>query len=223
MATHNRCIMTRHSLLLALFCVALPVCADPILPFLSTYTGTQGEDLNIQSADADFDGTNYEFTSTMDAAIGTTTTPAPVFYVWGVDRGLLSNEALFGSFAPNILFDAVVILDDIGGTPGGEVVDFVHGTMTPLPAADVTVSGNTISALVPGADLASMESGSDYLVNLWTRQGIDSTMNNQIAEFAPANGDVPIATTSTPEPAGVSLLGLGIISLTALWKRVRPV
>lgn len=211
---YNRVTMTKPALLLtALFWVALPACAD-ILPFLSTYTGTPGEDLNIQSANATFDGTNFEFTSTVDAAVGTT---PDVFYVWGVDRGLLSNEALFGSFAPNILFDSVVILDDIGGTPGGEVVDFAAGgTVTPLPGADVTVSGDTISAFVPGADLPSASPSTD-LVNLWTRQGIDSTMTNQIAEFAPANGDAPI--TATPEPTSVGLLCAGMLGMATFARK----
>jgi hypothetical protein len=142
-----------------------------------------------------------------------------VFYVWGVDRGLLANEALFGSFAPNILFDAVVILDDIGGTPGGEIVDFANGgTVTLLPAGAVTVNGDTISAVVLGADLPSANPSTD-LVNLWTRQGIDSTMTNQIAEFAPANGDAPI--TATPEPTGVGLLCAGMIGLAALARKRR--
>lgn len=215
--------MTKYPLLLALFCLTPPLCANPLPPFLGTYTGTQGEDLNIQSADANFDGTNYEFTSTVDAPIGST---PDVFYVWGVDRGLLSNEALFGSFAPGILFDSVVVLDDMGGTPAGFIVDFAKGgVMTPLPSADVTISGDTISAFVPGADLPSSESGTGYLVNLWTRQGFDSTMNNEIAEFDPANSDVPISTvpaTATPEPAGVGVVGLGILGLTALFKRARP-
>ena len=212
--------MSKHPLLLtALLSIALPASAD-ILPFLSTYTGTPGEDLNIESADATFDGTNLDFTSTLDAAIGTTPN---VFYVWGIDRGLLLNESLFGSFAPNILFDAVLILSDNGGTPSGEIVDFANGgKVTVLPSSDVSVSGNIIGAVLPATDLPSMESPSKYLVNLWTRQGIDSTMNNQIAEFAPANGDAPITTiAATPEPRALALLSAGIIGLLALAKRRR--
>lgn len=209
--------MKTHPLLLtALFSIALPASAD-ILPFLSTYTGTPGEDLNIESADATFNGTNFDFTSTLDAAIGTTPN---VFYVWGVDRGLLPNESLFGSFAPNILFDAVLILSDSGGTPSCEIVDFANGgKVTVLPSSEVTVNGSTISAVVPATDLPSMESPSSYLVNLWTRQGIDSTMDNQIAEFAPANGDAPVTSTATPEPRALALLSAGIIGLLALAKR----
>jgi len=208
--------MAHKSLIIAtLFCAAIPACAGPILPFLSTYTGTQGEDLNIQSAQAFFDGTNYEFTSTVDDSIGTT---PDVFYVWGVDRGLLANEALFGSFAPGVLFDSVVILDESGGTASGFVVDFANGgTMTPLPAGDVTFSGDTISAFVPGADLmSSVENGSQYMVNLWTRQGITGG-TDQIAEFAPANSDAPI--TVTPEPASVGFLGLAFAGLVTFARR----
>ena len=212
--------MRYHNLAFAaLFCAAFSAGAATITTtsgFLGSYTGTQGQDLNIASAEAFFDGTNYNFTSTLDAPIGTTSN---VFYVWGVDRGLLSNEALFGTFRPGVLFDAVVILQDNGGTGSGFIVDFAHGNaMTPLPAGDVTFSGDTIKAFVPGADLTSnVLNGSQYQVNLWTRQGLNAADNTQIAEFAPSNMDAPI--TVTPEPAGTSVLALGILGLGALTLR----
>ena len=69
-----------------------------------------------------------------------------------------------------------------------------------------------------------MESGSNYLVNLWTRQGIDAGMNNEIAEFAPANGDAPITTiAATPEPGYLGLLAAGVIGLFALTKKLKLV
>lgn len=217
-AKYNRRTMAHNNLALAaLFFAAFSAGATTITTtsgFLSSYTGTQGQDLNIASAEAFFDGTNYNFTSTLDAPIGTTSN---VFYVWGVDRGLLSpsNEAIFGAFRPGVLFDAVVILQDMGGTGSGFIVDFAHGgAMTALPAGDVTFSGDTIKAFVPGADLTSaVLNGSQYQVNLWTRQGLNASDNTQIAEFAPSNMDAPI--TVTPEPAGESVLALGIVGLAA--------
>jgi PEP-CTERM motif-containing protein len=128
-----------------------------------------------------------------------------------------SQEAGFGSFAPGVLFDAVVVLSENGGT-GSFILDFANGgTITPLPSADVTFSGATINAFVPGADLiSSAENGSQYMVNLWTRQGITGG-TNQIAEFAPANSDAPI--TVTPEPASLGFLGLALAGLVTLARR----
>lgn len=205
--------------LVALFCGALTLGATEITTTsgeLGTFMGSGPftQDLNIGTAQAFFNGTNFDFTSTVDAPIGTNPN---AFYVWGIDRGLLSDEALFGSAAPGVLFDAVVILTDAGGTPSGFIIDFANGgAMTTLAAGDVTVSGDTITGFVPGADLMSMQSPSLDEVNLWTRAGITGGFN-QIAEFAPADSDVRI--TTTPEPASLGLLALGMVVIAVKARR----
>ncbi len=185
--------------------------------FLGTYTGTQNQDLNVITAQAIFDGADFTFTSTMGAAVGTTT---GVDYVWGVDRGLLANEALFGAFAPGVLFDAVVVLLDSSGVGGGFVVDIANGgTMTALAPGAVTINGDTITGVVPASLLTSNVLGdAQYQVNLWPRLGI-SGPTSDIAEFAPSvNSD---ASVSTPEPGTLGFFVLGLIGVMALARTVR--
>ena len=206
-ATASRCVALVVLTLLATFAVmAAPL--GPSSGFLGTYLGPHNDDLDIQAGEAFFDGTNYTFDATLKGAVGTT----PGFYVWGVNRG--ANLPLFGSFAPGVLFDAVVIF--FGGGGGGVIVDFANkGAQTPIPAADVTISGNSIDGVIPAADLPSLGLflPSQYKVNLWTRDGLDATMNSQIAQFDPPDSDVPV-TTPEPAAAGLVALGLGVAALT---------
>jgi hypothetical protein len=213
--------MVRHKFVIpAILAAALSASGGEITTnsgFLGTYTGPQNQDLNVETAQAFFDGTNFTFTSTLGAAVGTT---SGVDYIWGVDRGLLSNEALFGAFAPGVLFDAVVILSDSGGVGSGFVDDIANGSViTPLAPGAVTISGDTITGVVPGSLLTSTAlNGAQYEVNLWPSLGIPGP-NSDIAEFAPSvNAD---ALVTTPEPATLGLLALGLIGGAAL--RRRPV
>lgn len=209
--------MSQRQLVIAvLFCGALSAYAGTITTnsgFLSTYAGPQNGDLNVASAEVFFDGTNFDFTSTLSAAIGTT---SGVDYIWGVDRGLLSNEANFGAFAPGVLFDSVVVLFDNGGSGSGFVDDIANGSII-TPLASVTISGDTISAIVPGSLLASSVLTPDqYGVNLWPSLGIPGPLSD-IAEFAPSvNADAGV---TTPEPATIALLALGLIGFAARRKR----
>jgi hypothetical protein len=179
--------------------------------FLGTYTGPQNQDLNVMTAQVSLIGSNLVFTSTLGAAVGTTT---GVDYIWGVDRGLLANEALFGASAPGVLFDAVVILSDSGGVGSGFVDDIAGGgTVTNLAAGAVTITGSTITGTVPISLLASnVLSPGQYGVNLWPSLGIPGPFSD-IAEFAPSvNAD---ASVTTPEPGSLILFSLGLIGIAA--------
>jgi hypothetical protein len=189
--------------------------------FLGTYTGPQNQDLNVLTAQVSYNGTSYTFTSTMGAAIGTTT---GVDYIWGVDRGLLTNEANFGAFAPGVLFDAVVVLSFSGGVASGFVDDIANNVVTPLAGGSVTVSGSTITGVIPAALLPSNAfTPAQYMVNLWPSVGIPGqggATTANIAEFAPSvNADAAVtvtAPTSTPAPTSISLLAIGLICIAAL-------
>ena len=182
--------------------------AEPLGPssgFLPSYVGPQNGDLDVASGEAFLKDSNFEFDATFSADIGTT---PGVFYVWGVDRG--SNAAPFGTFRPGVLFDAVVV-----SAPSLDlnfVDDLVTSAITPLPLADVVVSGNALSLTVPVTLLPSLGFlPNEYLVNLWPRLGLDPTDNTQIAEFAPSDSDVLV--TDTPEPATLALVGAGLVVL----------
>jgi len=199
--------------LAALFLGAVPADATPLGPssgFLASYTGPQNGDLDIASGEAFLNGSNFIFDATFNAAIGTT---PGVFYVWGVDRGL--NIAPFGSFRSGVLFDAVVIAAP--SLNQAFVVDVTTMALTPLPASDVNVSGDMLSITVPTSFLPSEGFAlSDYLVNLWTRDGLNPADNTQIAEFAPSNSDVRV---TVPEPVTIALLGAGFAGAIVLRRR----
>ena len=187
--------------------------ATPLGPssgFLPTYSGPQNGDLDVASGEAFLRGTNFEFDATFNAPIGTTN---GVFYVWGIGRGL--NIAPFGAFRPGVLFDAVVVSAPSLNT--SFVFDLISNQMTALLPNQVDVSGDTLKHFVPTSLLPSKGFLlSDYLVNLWPRDGLDTSDVTQIAEFAPSNSDVGV---TVPEPLSVSLFGTGLVAAAALRRR----
>jgi hypothetical protein len=199
----------------AMFLCAAPAGATPLGPssgFLPTYSGPQNGDLDIVSGEAFLRGSNFEFDATFSAPIDTT---AGVFYVWGIDRGL--NLALFGANRPGVLFDAVVISAPSLNT--SFVLDLISNQLTPLTGSQVSVSGDTLQLFVPGSLLPTEGfTANDYLVNLWTRDGLNPTDFTQIAEFAPSNSDVGV---TVPEPVTLSLFGAGLAGAVAIRRRKR--
>lgn len=190
-----------------------PAAATPLGPssgFLPSYTGPQNGDFSIVSGEAFLVGNNFVFDATFAAPIGTT---AGVFYVWGIDRGL--NIAPFGAFRPGVLFDAVVISEPSQNT--SFVLDLVTNQMTALLASQVDVSGDTLKLTVPTSLLPSEGFAlNDYLVNLWTRDGLNPADTTQIAEFAPSNSDVAV---TVPEPVTIALFGVGVLGATVARRR----
>jgi hypothetical protein len=156
---------------------------DPVGDFLPTYVGPRGGDLDVSGAQVTFTGTDFLFSATMEAPIGTT---PQAFYVWGVDRGAGATTADFASLGlPKIMFDLVVVV-----RPGGDslVNDLDAGIRTALPAANISIDGNTIMARVPLSMLVSLGLNPEqYMWNLWPRWDGIPFSDPQISDFAPGN------------------------------------
>lgn len=182
---------------------------DPANDFLPTYTaGPKNGDLDVTAVGVTFNGSSFVLTATLNGPLGTT--PGALF-VWGIDRG--AGTARFGPLAPGVLFDSVVTLRaDATGT----VNRIVGGGTSSLAPGDVTVIGNTLTAIVPASFLPSLgKAEADYTFNLWPRLGAGN--NNQISDFAPDNSN--IGATAVPEPSTVVLASLGGLILLARWRR----
>ncbi len=179
---------------------ALSSITDPIGDLLPTFGGTAAQtDLDVVSATVLYDATAdlFKLTGTMAGSLGYTTN---ALYVWGVNRG-----AGTAGFAANgidgVRFDRVILLRPDGTGAIGA---------TALPAGAVTISGNTISAVISGALLPSTGFGKlDYTWNLWPR---DTTFAGfaAIADFAPDNSNFTGTPGVVPEPASLALLGAGL-------------
>ena len=146
----------------------------------------------------------------MNGAVGSTATG---FYVWGVNRGAgTPNFAADG--IDGVRFDRVVLVfpNGTGAVPG----------VGNLAAGSVTISGNTISAVVPGSSLVSTGFNKiDYTWNLWPRDGAFAGFA-AISDFAPDNANftsTPGKVASVPVPAAGWLLGSAIGGLGMLRRR----
>ena len=185
---------------------------DPAGDILSTYTGPTGADLDVLRAGVNFTGQQFQFRATLAGPVGTT---AGAFYVFGLDTG--RGTARFGAFAPNVLFDSVVILRPNGT---GQITDIIGASTTILTPASISISGNTISADFSASLLSSRAVTPDrYTWNLWPRVGAGS--NAQITDFAPDNDNAPV--TTSPAPASAFLLAFGAIGIAFRRARKQPV
>jgi hypothetical protein len=147
-------------------------------------------------------------------------------FSWGINHGY--GNLNFSSIGlPNVLFDSVLSLSPNGtGT--------YRGTAT--PPGSVTVSGNTLTAVLPVSFLApppapatgatgSLLPVEDWSYNLWPRSTVaDQSLgggpianNAQIAEFAPDAND--FLAQVVPEPSSVVMIGTGILSATVFGLR----
>ena len=187
---------------------------DPAGDLLPTYTGPVTGAMDIRSGDVAFDGTSFFVTATLGGNIGVT--PGEL-YVWGINRGagtpridLLKDPDI----APNILFDAVLVLLPNGLLSVVTIPAAGAPTATNF-AGGAVIAGDTISAMVPYALLTSTGfAPQDYTFGFWSRvrvtPGIDGT-NNEIADFLQGSG--MLTARAVPEPATwlTMLLGFGLI------------
>jgi len=83
-----------------------------------------------------------------------------------------------------------------------------------LPGGSITISGNTISAVVPGSLLAATGFNKiDYTWNLWPRDISFGTLAdfNQVADFAPDNANFTTTPGIVPEPGTYLLIVAGLV------------
>jgi hypothetical protein len=158
------------------------IITDPVGDFLPSYGFTQVGDLDVVRAQVIFTGTEFLFSGTMDAPIGTS---PQAFYVWGVDRGVGAQTRSFERLGlPNIVFDLVVV-----AYPAGTLVvnDLDAGITTPLPPENISIDGKTIVAKVPLSLLpAKGLAPEEYRWNLWPRWDDGMGLSDpQISEFVP--------------------------------------
>lgn len=228
-------------LLPSYFALALLACAggasattvDPAGDFLSTYTGPLNGDLDLLDGGVTFDGTSFNFSSTVNGPVGST---VGSLYVWGIDRGAGSARLALGtpSVGSAVLFDSVVVMFPDGTL---RVVTFPVGgpPVFNILLGGTVVSGNLLSANVPLSLLPTTGfAPADYAFTLWSRDRVDPAMdgtNAEIADFLPNVSS--LRANVVPEPATwlSMLLGFGLIghamrrrrvAQKAVGKRARP-
>jgi hypothetical protein len=187
---------------------ATPV-SDPANDFLPTFAGPHNNDLDVLSANVTLNGSNFDLTAALNGPIGQT--PGAV-YVLGLDRG--KGTPKFSNIGePGVVFDSTVVVSNTGGAI---VNDLISKTKTSI--SDVTLSGSTLSAVVPLSDLPSEGfSAGHYTFNLWPESGAPNPANTEISEFAPNNAMAPVS--ATPEPGTVSLFGMALVGALAVFRR----
>ena len=183
------------------------------------YAGPDNPALDVVSVNVVLTVVNNTFTITQTMAGPISDLVAPNTgallgsYSWGINHGFSNlNFAELG--LPNILFDSVLTLNPNGtGAFRGATA----------PAGSVTVSGDTLTAVLPVSFLAppptpanamgSLLPDTEWSFNLWPRSAITvagtplAFGDAQIADFAPDNVDFLV--TTVPGPSSVVTLGLG--------------
>jgi len=172
--------------------------------FLPSYVGPHLDDLDVTSFSVAYDKTTtlFKLGATFAGAID----PASVgFYVIGANTGtgLIAPFASLGQ--GNVIFNqAIVIRKDGTGSIGQATLD----------PASITISGDSLSALIPLSLLPSTGfTPETYGFNIWPRIGLGQ--NSQITDFAPENATL----AAVPEPATWTMILLGFGAVGAGLRR----
>lgn len=187
------------------------VVSDPPNDFLPTFNGPHNGDLDVLSTNVTLNGSNFDFTATLNGPVGET---SGAVYIFGLDRG--KGTAKFANLGhAGVVFDSTFVINNTGG---GVVNDLISQTKTSI--SDVTFSGATISAVVPVSDLHSEGFSPDqYTFNLWPESGAPNAANTEISDFAPDNSMAPASVATAPEPGTMALFGVAGIGAIALLRR----
>jgi hypothetical protein len=214
------CLVTSALALVSATTASAQAVSDGANDFLAGYTGAHNSDLDILSASAAFDGSNFLLSSTQAGAVGSS---VGSLFVWGVDRGSGTARLAAGTPSYGVLFDSVVVLFPDGTL---RVVTFpLMGapTITNI-AGGVTVAGNTLSASVPLSLLFSMGlAPTDYDFTLWSRLRVNPAADgasSEIADFVPNLGTLQAAAVPEPSTWLSLLLGFGAMGIAV--RRARP-
>jgi len=187
----------------------------------SSYAGPANPALDVLTAEVIFNfvQNTLTFTSTMAGPISGLLDPTTGgnlgSFSWGINHGYGNNN--FSQLnLPNVLFDAVLTLN-----PNGTAT--YRGAQA--PAGSVTVSGNTLTAVLPISFVAAPPAPANaigpllpvtgWTYNLWPRSSIrvDGTTlpfgDAQIADFAP--DATTFGATTVPEPTSAVVLGSGLL------------
>lgn len=186
---------------------------DPANDFLATYTGPHNGDMDVLSVSAVQNGTDVTLSAVLNGAIGTTAGEA---YVFGINRGGGLPLLTFGtpSVGAGVNFDAVAILLPAGGSFVDVLLPIAQA---PTALSTVTFSGSTLTAVIPFSMLPTNGfATSQYLYNLWPRDGLTPSDNGQIADFAP---NAASFAANVPEPGAWAMMVLGFGLLGALLRR----
>jgi hypothetical protein len=184
---------------------------DPANDFLPTFSGPHNGDLDVLSANVTLNGSDFDFTATLNGPIGET--PGAV-YVFGLDRG--KGTPKFANIGnPDVIFDSTFVIKNTGG---GVVNDLISKTKTSI--TDITFSGATLNAVVPLSDLPSEGfSPNQYTFNLWPEAGAANSGNTEISDFAPNNSMARVSVSTAPEPGTMALFSLAGAAAIGLLRR----
>ena len=196
-------------------CIATTI-TDPSGDILSTYVGVVGPDLDILQFTVTADTENFYLGVLL---AGPPATTALTRYNVGIDRGAGTNTFPPG-FHDEVLLDAVV--NFIPNPQTAEARLFVGGAVvmtTPLPAGAFTISGNSMSVVVPISMLPSTGFATqDYTFILWSRTqipGVPAQLG--VADIAPDQGLLSLV----PEPSTWAMLLLGFGGIGYQMRRSR--